>query len=321
MTTSMLNMIRTNFQWLLASCFIGLLLPVSACNAGTGSQQKSDTVDLNESPLGVALNTAVAGFTDEVAVISGDFDENGLTDKAMVLSSGSEWRLAVMFQQHSGSHDVVEIDTFPGSDDDWYAIPANRLQLFLATGDESPTDRIGLKVMEQTDSLEFFWYEKNRSFIASRIHNETAAQQSDVVISKNQGEATLQAVDPNTSSEGPGDVDLDQQSDVNSSMADLRFTAGGGSMIFYTLVPIGDAMSMAYGKSPPSYDDCLETVASMSADNMPEVEQGMYFCVKIVSGLSALAVSTLVLFNLKYQSPLSAGNGKCIFSGRQNITR
>jgi len=276
----MLNMIQTNRQWLRVSCFIGLLLPVSACYSGTGSQQKLNTVDVKPSTLDVAVTNAVPGFTEQVAGISGDFDENGLPDEAMILSSGSEWRLAVMFQQSGGSHDVVEITTFPGSDDDWYTTPTNSLQLFLASSDESPTDRIGLKVMEQDYSLEFFWYDKTRSFIASRVHNEATTPQSSVAKSKNRGETTLQAVDLNNGNQQISDVDLDQQTDASSSMADLRFTAGGGSMIFYTLVPIGESIAMAYGKSPPTYNDCLEAAASMSADNMPEVEQGMYFCVK-----------------------------------------
>jgi len=276
----MLNMIQINRQRLLTSCFIGLLLPVSACHSNTASQQQLDTVNINASPLGVAVTAAVPGFAEQVAGISGDFDDNGLTDEAMILSSGSEWRLAVMFQQHSGDHEVVEITTFPGSDKDWYTIPTNRLQLFLATSDESPTDRVGLKVMEQEYSLEFFWYDKTSSFIASRVHNETATPQPQVASSQNRGETTLQAVDLNTGSRQISDMDLDQQSDINSAKADLRFTAEGGSMIFYTLDPVGEAVAVPYGKSTPSYNDCLGTVASMSSDNMPEVEQGMYFCVK-----------------------------------------
>lgn len=273
-------MIQTNAQWLPVSCFIGLLLTTSACQSKTGGLQQPDPMDVKPSPLAVAVSTAVPGFTEKVAGISGDFDENGLTDEAMILSSGSEWRLAVLFQQSNDRHDVVEITTFPGSDDDWYSTPTDRLRLFLAMGNESPTDRIGLKVMEQTYSLEFFWNNKTGSFIASRVHNEAATPQSDMATSQSVGETILQAMDQNTGSQQMSDLDLDQQADVNSAKADLRFTAEGGTMIFYALKPIGQAVAVPYGKSPPSYEDCLGTVASMSADNMPEVEQGMYFCVK-----------------------------------------
>jgi len=98
--------------------------------------------------------------------------------------------------------------------------------------------------------------------------------------SQHWGEPTLQVVDPNINSQRIDDVDLDQQTDANAAKSDLRFTAGRGTMMFYALVPVGQAIVTPYGKSPSSYGDCLRAVATMSADNMPEVEQGMYFCVK-----------------------------------------
>ncbi len=276
----MLNMIQTKSQWLLVSCLIALMLTASACQSNTDSQQQPGTVNLNSSPLGVAVATAVPGFTEQVARISGDFDENGLTDEAVILSSGSEWRLAVLFQQSGSRYEVTRLSTFPGSDDDWYSIPTNQLQLFLAKGDEPPIDMIGFKAMEQPYSLEFFWHDKTRNFIASRVHNETATQQPHMATSQNRGETILQAVDPNNNNQQVGQLDLDQQTDSNSGKADLRFTAEGGSMIFYTLDPIGQAIAAPFGKSSPNFEDCLGKLASMSAENMPEVEQGMYFCFK-----------------------------------------
>jgi len=71
---------------------------------------------------------------------------------------------------------ALYISLFPGSDDEWYTIPTNRLQLSLVSGDEAPVDRIRLKVMEQDFSLEFFWHDKTRNFITSRVHNDLATK-------------------------------------------------------------------------------------------------------------------------------------------------
>jgi len=99
-------------------------------------------------------------------------------------------------------------------------------------------------------------------------------------VTRTRGETTLQAVGSNNDSELTSEVDLDQQTDIKSAEADLRFTAEGGTMLFYALDPIGQAVAVPYGKSPPTHDNCLATVVSMSTSNMPEVEPGMYFCVK-----------------------------------------
>jgi len=217
-------------------------------------------VDLNTSQLDAAVTTAVPGFTDKVTGISGDFDENDLTDEAMILSSGSEWRLAVLLQQPDGRYDVTRLSAFPGSDDDWYTIPTSQLKMFLVSSDESPTDRIRLVVLEQPHSLEFFWHNKTGSFIASRVHNETATQQPDSATSQIRGEIFLHAMDSNGDSQQVSDIDLDQQAGINSANADLRFTVRGGSMIFYTLDTIDRAIAIPYGKTPPTYNDCLGVV-------------------------------------------------------------
>jgi len=272
-------MIQINRQSLLISFLIGLFFSATG-GCSLADKQQADAVDVSNAPLQAAVAAAVPGFPEQVSGISGDFDENGFYDKAVLVSSGRQWRLAVLFQQSNGQYDVARVSTFPDIDDDWYAIPISRLQLFLVTSDESPTDRIGLQVIGQESSLEFFWHENTDDFIASRVHNRATAEKPDNTIAQNRGESMLQAVDATTDGHRVADIDLDPQSDVSSAVADLKFTVAGGSMVFYTLDPIGEAVAVPYGKSAPTYKDCLGAVESMSNDNMPEVVQGMYFCTK-----------------------------------------
>jgi len=269
-------MIQINRQWLLVSCLAGLLLTTSACQSITADRRQTGTAGLNTSPPDIVITTI-----DHVAEIRGDFDENGLTDKAMILSSVNGWRLFVNLLQSDGSYEEMQLSAFPGRDEDWYAIPTMSLDLFLVTGDESPIDRIRLQATQREHSLEFLWDDKTRSFLAIRVHSKPAPQRRNIPDWKNLGEIVLEAdVVQDSDNQSVAEVDLDPQSDAHSAMADLKFSAEGGSMVFHTLNPIGQAVAVPYGKSPPLYDDCRNAIASMSADNMPAVEPGMYFCIK-----------------------------------------
>lgn len=172
----------------LSLCSSGLLLTTSACHSVTNHQRQTDTAGLNTSPTDIVITTI-----EHVAEIRGDFDENGLTDKSMLLSSASGWRLWVSLQQSNGSYDEMQLTAFPGRDEDWYAIPTSSLALFLVTGDESPIDRIRLQATQREHSLEFLWSEKTRSFHAIRVHSEPAPQQYNIPSWQNLGELILQA--------------------------------------------------------------------------------------------------------------------------------